>query len=99
MLKGLILLLLTGFLSSSMARKTLDSANLAPIEYLKKDSSNNLVQENARKFSDKKTARKHKKIIRKEFNKEHPKSSRQILIVYILPTLSAIALALSQCNK
>jgi hypothetical protein len=100
MLKGLIMLLLIGLLSSAMATTTLDSSNIAPLEYaqpFKKDSSNH-VQDTIRKFSDKKTARKHKKEIRKEFTKDHPKSFGQIFIEYILPPLTALAVALSQCK-
>lgn len=100
MMKGLILLLLTGLLSSAMATTTLDSANVAPLEYAQnftKDSSNH-VQDTIRKFSDKKTARKHKKEVRKEFTKDHPKSFGQIFIEFILPPITAVALALSQCK-
>jgi hypothetical protein len=83
-----------------MATTRLDSANVAYIvkeQYFKADTSNH-VNRIIRKFSDKKTARKHKKEVRKEFAKDHPKSFGQIIIEYILPPLTAIVLALSQCK-
>ena len=94
------MLLLTGLLSSSMATTTSDSVAVASIEMakpLKKDSTNH-VQDTISKFSDKKTARKHKKAVRKEFTKDHPKNFGQIFVEYILPPLTAVAVALSQCK-
>ena len=100
MLKGLIMLILTGLLSSAMATTPPDSVVVVPVEIVQpiKKDTNNHVQNTIRKFSDKKTARKHTRTVRKEFRKDHPKSFGQIFIEYILPSLTTMGLALSQCK-
>ncbi len=101
MLKGLMFIVLTGLLSDSFSATNLDSVWVAPIEVsqpVKKVKNIHTEYSVIRQFSDKKTARKYKKSARKEFRKDHPKSFGQIFLEYILPPISAVALALSQCK-
>jgi len=101
MLKGLIFIILTGLLSNSFSTTNLDSVAVAPVEIaqpMKTDTSNH-INNTIRKFSDKKTARKHTKTLRKDFRKDHPKPFGQFLIEYVVPPLMTAILTFLQCKK